>query len=113
MFTLTAAMVVLFFVTGRNHYGWLAAAAVLALIALGSVQLSARIHVLWMKIAQVLGRISSAVLLTLVFFLMLTPMAVMRRIFSRQDVLQLKKKEATYFTIRNHTYTAGDLKNGY
>lgn len=113
MFTLTAAMVVVFFVSGRKHYGWLAGAAVLALIALLSRQLSARIHEVWMKIAQVLGRISSAVLLTAVFFLVLTPMALLRRIFSRQDMFQLKKKEGSYYMMRQHTYSAKDLETGY
>lgn len=70
------------------------------------------IHLGWMGLAKVLGFINSHILLGVIFFIILTPLALVRRIFSKADELQLKRKDSdTYFTTRDHTYTSADLDN--
>jgi len=44
----------------------------------------------WLKFSYLIGTVNSRVLLTLFFFLFLTPLALIRRL-SRQNLLQLKK----------------------
>ncbi|KAA5539795.1 SxtJ family membrane protein [Adhaeribacter rhizoryzae] len=64
----------------------------------------------WTKLALALGYINGIILLTLIFFLVLCPVAFLYR-FKNKDPLQLKKKSSgSYFITRNHTYTAQDLE---
>ena len=64
----------------------------------------------WYKLAEGLGFVMSKVLLSLVFFLFLLPLAILYRLFNK-DHLQLKKGADTYWKTRNHTYTKKDLEN--
>lgn len=65
---------------------------------------------IWEKISMVLGWISTRIILSLVFFIFLTPFAILSRIFSK-NALQLKQESKTTFVERNHTYTKKDLEN--
>lgn len=66
----------------------------------------------WMKFAQVLGWINSRILLTVVYFIILVPVALISRMFNK-DPLKLKWHPdlESYFEVRDHTYTKGDLQN--
>lgn len=70
------------------------------------------IHWLWYKIAEIMGGIMSKVLLSLVFFLFLFPIAVLYRMFSK-DTLQLKRNGQSYWTVRDHDYSKKDLENAW
>ena len=66
----------------------------------------------WAKFALVLGRINGHILLTFIFFVFLTPVAFLMRIFKKGDALKLKKQNAnTVYVYRDHTYTKSDLAN--
>lgn len=65
---------------------------------------------IWGKIALVLGWINTKIILSLVFFIFLTPFALLSRIFSK-NALQLKQESKSTFVERNHTYTKKDLEN--
>jgi len=62
----------------------------------------------WMKLALVLGWINSRILLTLIFFLILVPIALLRRVFGN-SALQLDRNQETVFKSRNHLYRKEDL----
>ena len=65
----------------------------------------------WFKFAEALGWFNSRVLLSLVFYIILTPIAVAYRL-AGNDPLQLKKRpETSVFTDRNHTVTQKDLQD--
>jgi len=66
---------------------------------------------LWLKFAELLGAFNSKVILTLVFFLFLTPLAYLFRLFSKNP-LQLKKTSAakSLYQERNHRYCSTDFK---
>ncbi|MEL6653997.1 MAG: SxtJ family membrane protein, partial [Bacteroidota bacterium] len=71
-------------------------------LSLLSPQLARLIHIVWMKLAEVLGYVNSRILLGLIFFLLLSPIALLRRIFHK-DPLQLKRpKDKSLFHERNH-----------
>ncbi|MFM6949085.1 MAG: SxtJ family membrane protein [Aquirufa sp.] len=67
---------------------------------------------IWLKFAQVLGRINSYILLTIIFFVFLTPIALLMKIIQKGDNLKLKRpiKDSVYET-RNYTYQGKDLSN--
>jgi hypothetical protein len=66
----------------------------------------------WLAFAHVLGTINSKIILSLIFFLFLTPLALAYRLF-HGDFMKIKKSpgSASYFTLRDHLYSAKDLEN--
>lgn len=65
---------------------------------------------LWLKLAELLGAFNSKIILTLVFFLFLTPLAYLFRLFTKNP-LQLKKTSAeSMYQERNHRYCAADFE---
>lgn len=70
---------------------------------------------LWFGLAELMGTISSKILLSLVFVLVLIPMAALRK-FTGADPMKRalwKKDQASVFTPREHEYSATDLENPY
>ena len=65
---------------------------------------------LWFKLAEGLGYVSSRILLSVIFYLMLFPIALLYRLFNK-DALVLKRKTGTYYTERDHEYVSHDLEN--
>lgn len=69
------------------------------------------ISLIWEKIGHVLGTINGKILLSIVFFLVLTPIALLMRIFGSSQMLLKKGDSKSYYTERNHLYEAKDMKN--
>lgn len=109
----TALLVIHFFLIIRYgvHNQFLVPSALgLMLIGLISKWLSAKIIWLWFKLADAMGYVMSRVILSIVFFLFLFPIALVYRIFNR-DPLKLRNKGNSTYTPRNHTYKSSDLEN--
>jgi len=69
----------------------------------------------WFGFSHAVGAVVSKVLLTLVFYVMVTPVGIVRRLLGK-DAMQLKKwKQArtSVFHDRNHLFTAKDLDHPY
>jgi hypothetical protein len=80
-------------------------------IGLGAVGLfipflASWITFLWLSFSEILGGVMSKILLSIVFFIVLFPVALLKKIFTKK-----KKMESSNWTDRNHTYTAKDLQN--
>jgi len=70
---------------------------------------------LWLGLSNVLGAVMSRILLTILFFTLVTPIGVFRRI-TGNDSLQIKKwkKDGTsVFQIRDHTYKPENIDKPY
>ncbi|MCP9767457.1 hypothetical protein EGI22_06005 [Lacihabitans sp. LS3-19] len=65
----------------------------------------------WMKIAEVLGFINTRIIMSLVFFVFLTPFALLQKLFSRSNFLSLKDSEDSVFHTRDHQYKPEDFDN--
>lgn len=85
-------------------------ALVIGGLSILSSKLENLIVYLWGKIALILGWINTKIILSLVFYIFLTPFAILAKIFSKND-LQLKNPKKTTFVVRNHKYTKKDLEN--
>ncbi|MCW5906959.1 MAG: hypothetical protein KIS94_03805 [Chitinophagales bacterium] len=111
--TICVGLLVVYFFT-KQQYNWLIVVAiVLGLAGAFSKTLTAKIAWLWIKIGEAMGFVMSKVILSLIFFGFLLPVALLSRLFSGgKDSLQLKRKATgSYYTERNHTYQAKDLEN--
>lgn len=68
------------------------------IIGIASPLLSRVIHNAWMKLADVLGWFMPKILLGVVFYVFLFPIALLAGLFGRKDHLQLKLKPASTST---------------
>ena len=108
LLVLTGAMVLLFWIYNKKIF--LLLALLLVVIGVASPYVSKKISWLWLKFSEVIGYVMSKVMLSIIFFVFLVPLAFISRIF-RKDVLGLKKKETSYYSERNHLYKGKDLEN--
>lgn len=75
--------------------------------------LSYRIAKLWMRFADLLGHINTRIILTAIFFLLLTPLAFIYRLF-HGDSLNIKNRKVdgkSYWHNRTHIYQPKDFDN--
>ena len=100
--------VVVFLFTRQN--GWLYGAVALGLLGLLVPPLANKVHYVWMKFATALGYVTGRILLLVVFFLVLVPLSLLSRLFSRNSV-ELKAKGNSSFKERNFTYTPESFEN--
>lgn len=69
----------------------------------------------WFGFSHALGTVVSRVLLSVLFYLMVTPVGIIRRVLGK-DAMQLKKwkqDQASVFHDRDHQFTAKDLDHPY
>lgn len=64
----------------------------------------------WLWFGEKMGKVNAAILLFLIYYFVLTPIAFLSRIGSN-DPLKLKAPEKSNFIFKQHRYTADDLKN--
>lgn len=109
---------ILVIVTGLVVIGWIFDISGLTKFAamIGAVSilipLAAKgIEWLWFKIAMVLGWINSRILLSVIYFAFLLPIAWLSRLFTQDPLALQRKSRETLFVTRNHLYTGKDLEN--
>jgi hypothetical protein len=83
---------------------------IIGLAGIISSWLSAKIDLAWNKLSLLLGRISNTVLLTLIFFLVLTPVGLFRRLLGKGRMLRVREGQKSNFTQREHSFTKQDME---
>jgi hypothetical protein len=63
----------------------------------------------WLKFAHILGSVNSRIILSIIFFVILTPLALLYQLLGRK--IQVKGKGSSHFHERNHQYTPKDLEH--
>lgn len=69
------------------------------------------IHKLWMKLAEILSFISSKILLTIIYYVVLYPLAILYKISNRKNIASFKKHQKSTWKERNYTFKSNDLEN--
>lgn len=83
----------------------------LGLLSILSSWISKRIEWIWFKITYILSLIVPNVLLGLIFYLFLTPIAFLASLFAKKDALLLMKPKNSAYQVINKKYNAADLEN--
>jgi hypothetical protein len=110
---LTLLCLIAYLVTDRP--GWVVSATTLLVVNMTAPKLFAPASKLWFGLSAVLGAVMSRVILTLVFFLVLTPVGLLRRAMGK-DTLKLaafKQGAGSVFVTRGERITAADLKSPF
>ncbi len=109
---------ILVIVTGLLALAWIFEIPLLVKIALGigviSVFIPAGAQAIewaWLKLALALGYINSRILLTIIYFVFLLPIAWISRLFTKDPLALKKNMTSSLFITRNHLYTGKDLEN--
>ena len=96
-----AGLAALSYFRGGHAYPWLAGASVLiAVVTLAKPQLLRPLNALWMKLAALLHRIVSPVVLGSIFYVVLTPVGLIQRLAGRDTMRRKRDPKARSYWIR-------------
>lgn len=108
---IVTGLVVLYFIT-KSPWFLYGAAAVgvlsLAIPAVGDLIVKA-----WFKLAEVLGNINGKVILSILFFVFLFPIAMLYRMSAKNPLAIKRTNDASFYTERNHLYTKEDMEDAW
>jgi hypothetical protein len=95
-----------------TKYNWaLYTALIVGLSGAFSEFLAGIINTVWLKIGMLLSYIVPNIILTIVFYVFLTPIAFLSRIFGEKNQLNLKNTEKSIFKVRNTLYSIESFEN--
>ncbi len=86
-------------------------ALAIGFISLLSTTIQGKIIFVWEKIAKVIGTVNSYLLLSIIFFIFLTPIALLMKLLNNKDSLRLKKPTDSNFFARDFKFKKEDLSN--
>jgi hypothetical protein len=107
MLTITAGFLLLYVVFKTPAF--LIISLVIAAIGLFSKSLTALIARLWYKLAELLSAVVPRILLGLLYYLLLFPLAVLSRLFSK-DPMHLSKDHDSLYVVRNTSFSKKDFE---
>jgi hypothetical protein len=99
----------------KKREGYLIGAMTLHVLNMIVPQVYRPAAVLWLGLSDLLGSIVSKILLSIVFFAVVTPIGIIRRLFGK-DSLKLRAFKASQESVmleRNHTFIGSDLERPY
>lgn len=100
--SITIGFLILFIVT--NWKGLIYLSLFIGIISILSENLSKIIDFYWKKLTWILNTIVQNILLTLIFFFFLFPIAILSRLFRRKDPLNIKNNSNSLFKIENKKF---------
>jgi hypothetical protein len=106
-------LLILYIRTKRD--GILLAAIALHVVNMMVPRIFAPIAVVWLGFSHLLGAVMSKILLSVLFFGVVTPIGILRRLFGK-DSLKLrafKASDESVMSVRNHTFVGRDIEKPY
>ena len=90
---------------GRPMVYWPAGAAGLALLLTGLLSASGshKFHGLWMRLAHALGYVNSRILLSAIYFVVMTPYGLVLRVLGRDTMNRRRSKRPSYWIPKSKT----------
>jgi len=91
------------------------AAILVLLIAMTCPLIFQPFAVLWFALSTGLGAIASKIILTMIFFVLVLPVGLLRKIFGKDSMRMKcwKKGNDSVFRLRNHRFVPKDLEHPY
>jgi len=111
-----AMVLLLLLASGAFKREILVTVAMIALIVDMTVpRLYRPVAVLWLGLSHLLGTVVSKILLTLVFFGVVTPIGLARKLlgFDSLRLRDFKSDETSVMIVRNHIFTGKDIEKPY
>jgi hypothetical protein len=108
-------LVFLLFWIFRRRDGYAIGAIAFHLVTMVAPQVFRPIAVIWFGLSHAVGTVASKVILTAIFFVVVTPIGIWRKVMGA-DSLKLrafKDGSGSVMAERNHTFTGKDLEQPY
>lgn len=106
---IVTGLLIISLLTGSMIWSKVAACIGIACIFSGFIQ--RWLVFLWIRLAEIIGWFTSKIMLSLIFYVFLVPMALLKKLFSGNDLHLKREKNPSLFETRNHTYQKKDLEN--
>lgn len=111
------AMVLLLLILGATLHrdSFMVFAIVLQVVNMTIPSVYKPIAIIWLGLAELLGKVVSTMLMSVIFFGVVTPIGVLRRLLGA-DTLRLRAFKAAADSVmleRNHKFTAVDIERPY
>ena len=68
---------------------------------------------IWKKITHILGLISSTIILSVIFYVIVFPWGMILKLINKNPLLLNSNNKTTTFNTRNKLFTSNDLQNPY
>ena len=95
-------------------FGWLGVSVLTALLALVAPGVLAPFNKAWMGLGNLIGNAVSPLVLGVIYFVLITPIALITRLFGRDELRLRRKNTTTYWIDRSPPGPAGDsFKNQF
>ncbi len=111
------AMVLLLLILAvfRKREGYLFVAIAMHVTNMIVPQIYRPIAVVWLGLADLMGAVVSRILLSIVFFAVVTPIAYLRRLLGKDSLklLAFKASRESVMVERNHVFVGQDLERPY
>lgn len=110
-----AILVMLFFALKYKTALWVDIAFGLALVTVLIPCLLYPFAFLWFGISKILSLVGPVVLMTIIFFLVVMPVGLFRKLMGSDNLKlkQFKKATGSVMLVRNHTFTKDDLMHTF
>lgn len=107
---IVTGLVVFYFIFGSKYPYLLMAAAAVGVLSIAIPAAGDLIVKGWYKLAEILGAINGRILLSVVFFIILVPVALLSRIGKKNPLTLKRESKKSVFIDRNHKYAAKDME---
>lgn len=109
MIVSTALLVIALYQRWRGAKPWvvvtlISIAAVLSVLSVVAPSLLRPVYRGWMRFGEVLGWINTRIILTLVFFLVVTPIGLLMRLFGRSPMEPARRGGSYWSDVEPHSY---------
>lgn len=107
------AMLVLFLYFNQKIY--IQTALIILLINLIAPVIFYPFAVVWFWLAEKISNVSSTIILSLIFFVIVVPVGLLRKLFVKDNLTlkQFKKNTSSVMVTRNHIYVKDDLLHSF
>lgn len=85
----------------------------ICLLSIISKKISIIIELLWFKLSFILSQIIPNILLLLIFYFFLTPIALLSKLFKVKSEFKVNKKRSTYFITKTRGYEKESFKKAW
>jgi len=112
---MAATLVLLIAGIYSGNPGFIIAAAIVLLVNMIVPRIYTPLGYLWFGLSNILGAVVSRIILSIIFFTIVTPVGLLRRL-GKKDSLQLKmfkKSRHSLYAERNKVYTKSDLEKPF
>jgi polyferredoxin len=98
-----------------SNITWVMPAIISLVLAMTVPAVFTHLSIVWFGLANVIGQVVSTIILTILFFSVLMPIGIFRRIcgFDSLSLKKWKNSDPTVFDVRDRTFCTDDLEKPY